>query len=794
MVSGGYTVSIFQPQLESWDGTTMNMTGAVSLHAADAKEPDFGALKVSATVFIDKVERTVHFSDIKINSAVFPAAKPETKDAYVKVLTPLIQDQVKSMSLDRIEAQLGIVKAETKAASVPLENPTPAFIFASKPAILVSVQGDPTLKPTGSDGVERVINTQAFLAKDSGGNYYLHLWDGYVTAKSLDGPWTVAASVPNGVSAATDAAVKAKLVDLLGSRPDPDTKKTLSLKTDPIPDIHVATVPTELIQYSGPANWTPLQSTNLLYVSNTGANVFMNMDDSQIYVLVSGRWFKAAATTGPWSYVAPKDLPKDFAKIPLSSVKENVLASVPGTDQAKQAIIATMIPQMAKVDREKAKLPALKFDGVPDIKPITGTDLKRVVNCSVPVIQDKSGKWYAIYNAVWFVSPDIGGPWVVATEVPAAIYSIPASSSVHYVTYVKIYSSTDKFVWVGYTPGYYGAVVSADGVVVYGTGYVYPTFIGTTTYIPAPVTYGYNATMAWTPWAGWAFGFAAGWALASDYHYWSTPPCCPCWGPYSSWCAYDYHGGYYGAAAWGCGGWACTSGNMYAHWGSTSAVYREGAGFNAYTGNGGAYQYGHAYNSATGTMACGARGAVGNVYTGNYAAHSGGTAYNPYSGKEVNAGRSEVGNAYNGNHAYTAHVASYNPETGKTNFAGGVQTKEGGLYDVNGNTFATHDGNVYRPSSEQGGYEHYNSSGSWDHVNDSNLNSSLNDNHASQVQGADRSNSWSNHGWQDSGARSFGGGDRSFGGGDRSFGGGDRGGFGGRSFGGGGGGFHGFRR
>ena len=53
-------------------------------------------------------------------------------------------------------------------------------------------------------------------------------------------------------------------------------------------------------------------------------------------------------------------------------------------------------------------------------------------------------------------------------------------------------------VYVGYTPGYYGTVVSSDGVVVYGTGYYYPPYIGPTVWVPAPYTYGVGASFAWS--------------------------------------------------------------------------------------------------------------------------------------------------------------------------------------------------------------------------------------------------------------------------------------------------------
>jgi hypothetical protein len=147
-------------------------------------------------------------------------------------------------------------------------------------------------------------------------------------------------------------------------------------------------------------------------------------------------------------------------------------------------------------------------------------------------------EWYGVENGVWFTASSAQGPWVVATSIPAAIYSIPPSSPLYYVTYVKIYDATPQYVAVGYTPGYMGTVVTTDGVVVYGTGYNYVPYIGTTVWYPPPLTYGYAANPTWTPWTGWAFGLGFGWAMGAA---WGSG-CC--WGyaaaPY--WGAMPYGG------------------------------------------------------------------------------------------------------------------------------------------------------------------------------------------------------------------------------------------------------------
>ena len=105
--------------------------------------------------------------------------------------------------------------------------------------------------------------------------------------------------------------------------------------------------------------------------------------------------------------------------------------------------------------------------------------------------------------------------------MPAVIYTIPPSSPVHYVTYVRIYGSTTDVVYAGYTPGYMGTVVAPGGVVVYGTGYVYPAWVGSVWY-PVPITYGIGATVAYSTWGGWNVGFGIGYPVYPPY-----------WGPYA---------------------------------------------------------------------------------------------------------------------------------------------------------------------------------------------------------------------------------------------------------------------
>ena len=173
------------------------------------------------------------------------------------------------------------------------------------------------------------------------------------------------------------------------------------------------------------------------------------------------------------------------------------------------------------------------------------------MNSSVPVIRVNADAYYAVTAGVWFTAPQLTGPWRVANSVPEVMYTIPVSSALHYVTYVRIYEATPSVVYVGYTPGYMGTVVSPYGTVVYGTGYAYSPWIGTVWY-PPPYTYGVAAAPIYNPYVGFTYGFAIGLATAA----WMEPY----WGG-----AY-YHPGYWGG--YGC--CASASANVYGHWGNTT--------------------------------------------------------------------------------------------------------------------------------------------------------------------------------------------------------------------------------
>ncbi|MCA9286069.1 MAG: hypothetical protein KDA22_12670 [Phycisphaerales bacterium] len=694
--------TIYQPQLDSWDGLTLKARSAVGVRDLQGKDPTYGVVWFTALTQVDRIERIVTLEDCDVTKVKFPADRQDASTLEGD-LQKHLSGRVERMALDELQEQLKIMHAVQTGDALPVKNDPPQFIFSNVPAILVHVDGAPVFKPVSGTDLERVLNTNVLLVKDARGTFYLHVFDGWMAASTLGGPWIVEATPTPALQTAMNSIANDDRVDLLeetGPHTTGPGRQAPSLFHGTVPVIHVATAPTELIVFEGAPDYVPVPGTDLLYASNTTGSVFLNTDTSMNFVLASGRWFTAPSLSGPWSFVPGDSLPKQFASIPDDSPKENVKASIPGTEQATEAVIANSIPQTAKVKVDAIKPAPPSYDGDPKMEPIGETGMSYVVNASEPVIQVPDGRYYCVEKGIWFTATSLSGPWTVAGTVPPVIYTIPPSSPVHYVTYVYAYGVSNGYVYVGYTPGYYGTVVS-NGVVVFGTGYVYPAWIGTV-YYPPPPTYGYAANPTYTAIAGWAIGFGVGWAIGASscgYHW----GCYPCWGPYygchyAAGAAWGPHGG---AAVWGPGGWAGTTGNIYHQWGAASGVTRYSGGYNAWTGTGWRTESGTAYNSRTGTMAAGQRGVVGNAYTGNWAAGSRGVATNPYTGRTVAAGRGVAGNA-----------------DGQTVSGSYVRTNQGGIaHTSGGDYYADHDGNVYQRDG-QGDWSKYDN-GSWNQVNTS---------------------------------------------------------------------------
>jgi hypothetical protein len=489
------TVTIYQPQLESFKDNDLEARAAVAVTPKGQTEPVFGSVWFKARVSTDRETRMVKCLEVDVPAARFPDATEEQITKLSDLLKAEMPKWNLEVSLDRLLTMLDLVET-AQTASADIATDPPPIRFATTPTELVMIAGKPRLQPVEGGDLMQVINTDTFIVLDpSSKTYYMETFVGdWFKATDAMGPWEPSRDTPEAVTLEATrqrAAANGPAADPFG----PDNSPTILMVAEP----------TELIVFDGEPEFLPMPTGDLLYVKNTSSNVFMEVDKQVYYVVLSGRWFTSNALTdeAKWTFVASDKLPGSFGEISAESDKAEVLPFVAGTTEAKEAALDAEIPQTSEVPRDQTI--EVTYDGDPQFTAIENTDMSYATNTGNDVLK-VGDKYYCCHEAVWYESAAATGPWTVCTVVPETIYTLPPSVPVYRVTYVRIYDVTPKTVFVGYTPGYVGTYVH-NGTVVYGTGYAYPVYVSSAVYYPPPVTFGLSFHFGYGSWRGYGGGY-----------------------------------------------------------------------------------------------------------------------------------------------------------------------------------------------------------------------------------------------------------------------------------------------
>ena len=498
--SGG-SILVYQPQIASWaNQKAMVAFSAVSYRAKTGDKPALGTIRLESNTRVALTERLVSFTPLKIVEANFQTLSKEQIREVVATVEKALPDDERVIALDRVLANLDKSQIVPKSVEGIKADP-PTIFFSKTPAVIVNLDGEPIWSPIKENDLKFAVNTNWDLFQHVPSNtYYLRHDASWLKAADVKGPWTTAGALPESFKKLPAEDNWKEVKASLPGKP---------LTAAAVPKVFVTFTPGELILLTGEPSYRAVQGTGLLWVSNTESDLFRAGRSGAVYYLVAGRWFSAPDFNGPWTFATPS-LPEDFKKIPLEHDRSRVLASVPGTDQAAEAVLLAQIPQTARVNKKEVKAPELAYQGEAQFAPIEKTTVQRAVNTDKDVF--KVGEmYYMCYQGVWFVGKTATGPWEAAESVPEQIYQIPASSPSHHVTYVTIEEDDDDD-WVVYAAaaGYTGMMV-AWGCTVWGTGWYYPPYYGYggfyPYYYPHFPTYGYSAW--YNPWTG-AYGRSAG--------------------------------------------------------------------------------------------------------------------------------------------------------------------------------------------------------------------------------------------------------------------------------------------
>ena len=197
--AGKYTITLYQPQLETFKGNLL--TGRMALSVKDPKdELTFGVLWFDARLDSDKESRTASLESLDITRVKFPDVEEDSEN--IQKLKDLIQEDMEQtsveLSLDEIRASLESVELEKQLAE-DLNNAPPVIYFRKEPTVLVSIDGEPRLKEVENSKMQYVQNTPFFIVKEKN-SYYLkgeNSW--YESSEIVSENWKAVKDVPKDV-------------------------------------------------------------------------------------------------------------------------------------------------------------------------------------------------------------------------------------------------------------------------------------------------------------------------------------------------------------------------------------------------------------------------------------------------------------------------------------------------------------------------------------------------------------------------------------------------------------------
>ncbi len=666
LVVEGTNVVVYQPQAINWpDHKILATREAIAITRPGEKNPILGTTEISFATLTDALTGNVILTDPELKGSHFPALNTQQAEQIEQKIKAALPDiHARPVPLQSVLLSL---KENVQAENVAINNDPPAIYYSAKPASLVVFDGEPVLAPIGRTDLSSAVNTNWDVFSDGKGWYLLNNGS-WMMAPAYAGPYQPVSRLPPAFASLPADANFNEVRKAIPPKPG---------KPGPVPAVYVSTKPADIIVTDGPPQFAAVTGTGLQSVKNTNSVLFFEPSSGRFFVLISGRWFASRGLDGPWTF-ASNDLPPDFALIPPEDPQARVLASVPGTSQAQLALLQAQVPRQATLKKDAAKLTVV-YSGQPQFKPIPGTPMTYAVNTSFQVI-GTGGRFYVCYQGAWFEGPTPNGPWVLAANVPQVIYTIPPSSPMYNVTYVKVYAATPAAVTYGYTSGYTMGFVTA-GVVVYGTGYYYPPVV-----IPGPMPIYYP----------YPYSYVGNVAYNTSNGAW-------------------VHGG----AVYGPNGGAARGGTYY---NPSNGAYGAGGAIYGPNGGAGAFSY---YNPSTGGYAHGSASGANGSGSAN------GSYYNPRTG--VTGTTNQNANPYQrwGSSTFSGPNQTVNTASGSNSrgSAGGFQSSTGaagaGYSGVNGNrggavktqngdVYAGHDGNAYQHTSS--GWSKWNNGG-WQPVN-----------------------------------------------------------------------------
>ncbi len=195
----GVKYTIYQPQIDSWDGFTLKaqiLPWQTSTKTSSSRRTVLYFSRHGPLWTGTSASSTLRTSVSTRPNSLQPRDMAQT---YLEQTRKALPKKMKSVSLDRAEASMAILEQQKKSQVLPFKNDPPKIIFSSRPSLLVFIDGEPRFTPVKDSDLARVLNTRVLMLKDATGKLYLHIFDGWMESQTFQGSWGVSTSTPKDI-------------------------------------------------------------------------------------------------------------------------------------------------------------------------------------------------------------------------------------------------------------------------------------------------------------------------------------------------------------------------------------------------------------------------------------------------------------------------------------------------------------------------------------------------------------------------------------------------------------------
>ena len=263
-------------------------------------------------------------------------------------------DDERVIALDRVLANLDKSQVVPKNVEGVKADP-PTIFFSKTPAVIVNLDGEPIWSPIKDNDLKFAVNTNWDLFQHAPDQHLLPAEQRHLAESDRREGAVVA-----GRDAARQLQEAAGRGELEGRQGESAGQAGQGRG---VPKVFVSSQPAELILLTGEPNYLLVHGHEAPVGEQHRERCLPDGQDRSGLLSRRRALVLGAGLHRPVDVRHADRLPADFKKIPLEHERSRVLASVPGTDQAAEAVLLAQIPQTARVNKKEVKAPDVAFQG-----------------------------------------------------------------------------------------------------------------------------------------------------------------------------------------------------------------------------------------------------------------------------------------------------------------------------------------------------------------------------------------------------------------------------------------------